>query len=175
MELIARLDITITNLLNSLLPHAAFFDSIFKFLSLQGATIIIWIVILAILILFEEKRDKKFIIYFFLSIALAYLFTEFLKNLTFRVRPEVTYQSLIGMCPATFAFPSGHAAVAFAASTILSVFDRKRRFIYILFAILISLSRIYLQCHFLLDVVGGALLGIAVSLIVLRILRIRRR
>lgn len=175
MELIAKLDITITNLLNSLIPHTSFFDTVFKFLSLQGATIIIWIVILAILILFEEKRDKKFIFYFFVSIALSYFLAEFLKNLTFRIRPEVTYSSLAGVCPTTFAFPSGHAAVAFAASTILGVFDRKRLVLYILLAVLISLSRIYLQCHYLLDVLGGALVGIGVSLLVLTVFKTKRR
>ena len=172
MDYLLRLDTSITSWLSIIVPHTPFADTIFKFLSLQGAAIAIWAVIIALLVFFEEKKDKKFIIYFAISLSLAYFSSEILKNLILRVRPVNTFPSLLGVCPTTFAFPSGHAAVSFAAATILSVFDRKRLPFYFIFAVLITFSRIYLQCHYFLDTVGGAMLGVGVALTVLKVLRL---
>lgn len=71
------------------------------------------------------------------------------------------------ICPADFSFPSAHASTAFAAAAVLTYFDRKRRWFYYLVAILISFSRVYLGCHYFLDIFFGALLGYAVSKLVL--------
>jgi undecaprenyl-diphosphatase len=57
----------------------------------------------------------------------------FLKNFFQRLRPQFTnhnQQLTISSCPTDFSFPSGHAATAFAAATVLAYFDKKRRFFY---------------------------------------------
>jgi membrane-associated phospholipid phosphatase len=79
-------------------------------------------------------------------------------------------------------FPSGHtsfaAATLVAAVLLLSAPGRRRRLWWGLAALgvaAMALSRTYLQAHWLLDVVGGALLGAGVALVVLGAARRVRR
>jgi membrane-associated phospholipid phosphatase len=68
----------------------------------------------------------------------------------------------------TASFPSGHTATAFGTVTILSIFTKNKKIslLYLLAAILVGYSRIYLGQHFLQDVLGGALVGVPVALMV---------
>ena len=65
-------------------------------------------------------------------------------------------------------YPSGHTTTAFGLATILSLFDgnKKRGLIYLLGALGVAYSRIYLAQHFLQDVFAGAIVGIAGALLV---------
>ena len=67
-------------------------------------------------------------------------------------------------------FPSGHASRAFLVANIWGWFQKKRRFhIFLLvFAFLISFSRVYLGVHYLSDVIAGAVLGSATGYIVMK-------
>ena len=61
------------------------------------------------------------------------------------------------------ALPSGHAATSFAGATVLTLLvPRLGPALYAL-AVAISLSRVYVGVHFPLDVVAGAVLGVAVG------------
>lgn len=65
-------------------------------------------------------------------------------------------------------FPSGHAQAAFGVATAL-LFVYRRRWMWSLYivAAAIGLSRIYIGVHYPLDVLGGAAIGVANSLILL--------
>jgi len=65
-------------------------------------------------------------------------------------------------------FPSGHTATAFGTITILSIFTKNKKIslLYLLAAILVGYSRIYLGQHFLQDVLAGALIGVPLALVV---------
>lgn len=168
MNSLLSLDQSVTLFLKNLISHNVFFDYFFSFFSLKGSSILIWILIIVGVAILEEKRypgiskkDKKFIVFFSLSFILTTLIVEFpLKNIFERARPIV---SQIYQCPIDYSFPSGHAATAFAAATILTYFDKKRRWFYYTIAILISFSRIYLGCHYFLDVIIGAMIGYLIS------------
>src|SRR3989339_470027 len=175
------LDSSITLFLRNIIPHSTFFNSFFSFFSLKGSSILIWIFVIIIVVILEERknpgisnRDKKFIILFSLSFLLtAFISDIVIKNIFQRSRPFIgsenptlTYGTvlnrslqLISTCPLDFSFPSTHAAIAFAAATVLTFFDKKRRYFYYIIAVLISYSRIYLGCHYFLDVMAGALVG----------------
>jgi membrane-associated phospholipid phosphatase len=81
--------------------------------------------------------------------------------------------------PHSHSFPSGHTATAFAGATALSVFvPRAAPALYVL-ALAIAYSRLYVGAHFPLDVVGGAIVGVATALLLLaaarrRSVRLRR-
>lgn len=61
-------------------------------------------------------------------------------------------------------FPSGHTMSAFLLATTLSMLFPKGRFFFLVLAILVGLSRIYLVQHFLEDVLFGSILGVVLSI-----------
>ena len=166
MDKVIFLDYFITNLLNKLIPHHPFFSYFFSFFSIIGSATLIWIVLATLLIVFEEIKHKKFIIYFILSLLTTTLLVNVvIKNIVHRPRP--IFPPNTSSCPTDFSFPSGHAATAFAAATVLTFFDKKRRLFYYTVAILISYSRIYLDCHYFFDVIIGAIIGYLISRLLL--------
>lgn len=170
IDLILIIDRQITNVINLALPHNYGFDLFFSFLSLKGSSLLIWVLIIIGIIVIEEyyrpgiqKRDLRFVFYFLLIFVLTYIFSDIiLKGIFQRPRPLTNTSDYLS-CPKDFSFPSTHAATAFASAMVLAFFDKKRRLFYFSTAILISLSRIYLYCHFFLDILIGGLLGILLS------------
>ncbi|QJD94696.1 phosphatase PAP2 family protein [Mucilaginibacter robiniae] len=61
----------------------------------------------------------------------------------------------------TNSFPSGHTVSAFTAATVLSYLAVNKRlgFIYLLLAIAVAYSRMYLSEHFFEDVTAGSIIG----------------
>ncbi|NIR60497.1 MAG: phosphatase PAP2 family protein [Gammaproteobacteria bacterium] len=103
--------------------------------------------------------------YWLAAVAMGALITHSLKWLVAAPRPREQVADL-----ATFAFPSGHAAMSTVVYGFLAVLAAKelspqRRWIpYVLAAALITpiaLSRLYLGVHWLTDVLGGVALGVA--------------
>jgi membrane-associated phospholipid phosphatase len=102
-----------------------------------------------------------------LSLAGIALFSRLAKLWFARMRPNLF--PVNGEIPLDAAYPSTHTAqiVAFAVAVCLILKPEKQRLTYysflgtaLLLALLVALSRIYLQVHFPSDVVGGALLGL---------------
>ena len=170
MATILNWDQQLSTFIAGLFPHNLIFDRFFTFFSLLGGSIWIWLIIIIALVIMEEKKDHFFLFYF----AFAFLLTSFLVNIVLksyfpRQRPYLQYAINQNVCPNNSSFPSGHTAVAFSSAYLLSFFDRKRRKIYYSFAFLIALSRIYLYCHFFLDTVGGAFIGVTISWLVIKL------
>lgn len=168
--MLSNTDQQITLLINLLLPHNQFFDAFFSFFSLRGIAFFIWIALAIFLVFIEEKKypgiskkDRMFILSFSVSLLLTFVLVNYLvKPIVHRPRPIT-----LSNCPKDFSFPSSHAAIAGAAACILSFFDKKRRFFYWIIALLISLSRIYLGCHYFIDVVAGVFIGYLISMLTL--------
>lgn len=81
------------------------------------------------------------------------------KYLVSRERPEGHMEAGI-----TSSFPSAHSATAFLVAGVLSGYGPTS----LLYAIasIVALSRVYLQTHYLSDVVAGSLIGILIAVIV---------
>lgn len=150
--------------LSGLLPHTPITVGVFSFFSLVGGSVFAWLAILGYLIATEEKQNKSFIAYFLLSFGtVTFLVHYVIKWIFMRDRPYIRRHIEALSCPQDYSFPSGHAALSFASALIFAHFDPKRRWIYFATAAIISYSRIFLYCHYLSDVVAGAVLGLAVS------------
>jgi undecaprenyl-diphosphatase len=163
MIFLRSLDLFFTNEFNQIIPHNRFFDYFFSFFSLQGDSIFIWILIILFLVIFEEWKNHWFVVFFIIAFSTSAIFINYgLKNIVQRPRPSSFIQRNLvtnDVCPRDFSFPSGHASTAFAAAAILSGFDKKRKYPYYFLALLIALSRVYLGCHFFLDIISGAIIG----------------
>jgi len=75
--------------------------------------------------------------------------------------------------PHTDSFPSGHTATSFACATVLAVLVPRAAPAFYVLALAIGYSRIYVGVHWPLDVVGGAVVGVATALLLLAIARRR--
>lgn len=157
-------DSSLTLFFKHLIPHDPLFVQFFSFFSFLGSYAFVWIVISIFLIIFEEKKDKRFIFSMASSLTIAYIVITILKVLIGRTRPPL----FVPICPQDFSFPSLHAAFSFAAATVLSRFDKKRSTIYYLGATLIAYSRIFLGCHYFLDVFFGSAIGYLMAFLVTR-------
>lgn len=158
------IDAPLTLFFKHLIPHDPLFVQLFSFFSFLGSYAFIWIVISVFLIILEEKRDKRFIFSMASSLTITYIVVTVLKVIIARPRPP----HFVPICPQDFSFPSLHAALSFCAATILSRFDKKRRTLYYTGAALITYSRVFLGCHYLLDIVIGSLVGLSASLFILK-------
>jgi undecaprenyl-diphosphatase len=87
------------------------------------------------------------------------------KYFVHRHRP---FEHQLGPSLRTHSFPSGHSATSFAAATILAGYAPRYRVLFYALACLIAFSRLYNGVHYPTDVVSGALLGIALALILRR-------
>ncbi len=92
------------------------------------------------------------------------------KDLVARLRPnndeEINSLIRILKTPVGFSFFSGHAATSFAITTLIVLFLRKKIkwiWIFYLWPMIFSFSRIYVGVHYPLDIIAGAAFGIATA------------
>lgn len=133
-------------------------------------------VICALIFLIPKTRNRIFIPVS-LSVSTAFILNTILKALFARERPNI----LRLVSESYYSFPSGHAMVNMALYFILMIYTYKlvkskkaRTIIYVSLSILISsigFTRIYLGVHYAGDIIGGWLLGFAVSIIIYMIMK----
>lgn len=136
-------------------------DIVVWFTSLGNAGLM-WILVIAALIAYKGTRKEG--LGCAVSLILCFIVVNvFLKNVVARVRPYDAIEQIRCLVEpqADYSFPSGHTAIAFAASVpVFIISDKRLGVIMIIFSVLIALSRIYVCVHYPTDVIGGAVIGI---------------
>ena len=139
-----------------------------KAVTMLGDHGIIWI--LAVVVLLIPKKTRKAAILAAVSIAVCQLLSAFiLKPWVARVRPYDAHRDIIRLVKVQkdLSFPSGHTLIAFAGTLIyLRMIPKKISVPLVLFAIVISLSRLYVGVHYPTDVIAGFLIAAVISQII---------
>lgn len=139
-------------------------DTLFVFLSYIGSFGAVWLALAAV-VAFVLRRPTALPLTF-LAVLLGDGISGGLKFTFDRVRPSDRFDDPEPLMPIahTPSFPSGHAATSFACAATLTryVAPRIAVALYVL-AALIAWSRVYVGAHYPLDVLAGAVLGLAIA------------
>jgi len=124
------------------------------------------IIFIFLTVLFMQKNKKKWLLPLWLTMLVSVIISFLLKVSVQRMRPYQT--ELISILPGfeslahtvwNFSFPSFQTMLVFSAVPFLSKEFPRFRYVWIIFASLVALSRVYLGLHFLSDVILGGLIG----------------
>lgn len=150
--------------------HSYFLDFIFIYFTYFGDGF--FCVAIALLLFLFKKRFLALMV--LSSYALSGIIAQVLKYFILEARPAIflkatTYKYFIeNVTLHNFhAFPSGHTASAFALVAVLSFAAKNKNFslLFLLLAIMVGYSRIYLAQHFMDDVLIGAIIGVLSAIV----------
>lgn len=168
MDSLVQADKSFFLLLNGM--HSPFWDSIMVFCSGK----ISWIPLYLVFIYFLIRERKKNVYITLLAIVVLILATDqisvLIKDSVMRLRPchDLTLGAMVHVvtgCGGKYGFVSSHAANTFGIAMFLGLFFQKK-WVWaglLIWASMVSYSRIYLGVHFPADVLGGALIGLLVG------------
>lgn len=152
--------------------HNNFFDRLFYYLTALGNG---WFYVVVIMMFVFYKFYYSLI--GIVSFALTSSIAQFLKNFIFddsdrprKLLEKIQELHFVKDVEVHFSnsFPSGHSVTAFSVFCLLSLFVKNKKWgiVFLIMAILIGFSRIYLVQHFITDVYAGSFIGIIVTVIV---------
>lgn len=168
IETLTSLDEQILLFFNSW--HSSFLDELMSLITGKW----IWIPFYLILIdLLFKKLGPKYAAITLVAVVLAIVMTDqvcasVIRPIVGRLRPcnpenpVFEYITLVkGIQPGGYSWPSCHAANTFALATLLSCVMRSRKFTAFIFiwAVIVSLSRLYVGVHYPTDLLCGAAFG----------------
>lgn len=154
--------------------HNSFFDFLMYWISYKLTWIPFYLFLLALVIKHYKLRTLDILVFVALLITLSdQLTVHCFKDVFHRLRPchDPVIKDLVhlvnGECGGSFGFVSSHAANSFAICFfVIQILGKKIKYLtrgMIIWAAVISYSRIYLGVHYPFDVFCGALLGILVG------------
>ena len=170
-EFIIRTDMELFLFLNSF--HNSFFDMIMSVISMKYVWLLLYAFVAFLIIRkYKLKTGLLLILFFGLLIFLSdQTSVHFFKNVFQRLRPcyNPEIESLVHtvkMPGGKYGFVSSHAtnAFAFAFLSLMLIKNKTYTTLIIIWAIIVSYSRIYLGVHYPGDILGGAALGLLISL-----------
>ena len=162
MEFLYSFDLAIFYLFNHTIS-TGFLDKFFSIITDVTKWYIAYLILLGIAFFKGGLRGKIAVIGLIILIVVTdQTGYRLLKEFFERVRPCNALTDVITPlgCAGGYSFPSNHALNNFAAAVFLLRLFPNYKWIFLITATLVSLSRIYLGVHYPSDILGGALIGI---------------
>jgi membrane-associated phospholipid phosphatase len=144
--------------------HGRVVETVAKVLGRLGEYGAIWLVIGIVLAFADPDNGEDWVVAGILGpIAIGLNFV--VKLIVRRPRPVLEGLPPLGGAPSSLSFPSAHATSSFACATAMTRIAPEAAVLFLLAAALAA-CRPYLGMHYPSDVVGGAILGTALGLVV---------
>jgi len=152
------------------LSGASLPDDIFTQLAKNMPAVLVVVVALVFLFRWRSNRMRRRngAVLATVSAALAQLVNQPISHAVARPRPYVAHPAHVHLLIARsqdFSFPSDHATAGFALATGIWLYDRTLGTVLLVFAAVLAFARVYVGTHYPGDVVAGAVIGSAVSLL----------
>lgn len=150
-----------------------FTDKVFTIASTLGDFSLIWHLIGATRGLTSDSRADQAYVLFALIGAESLIVNQGIKRLFRRTRPtEAGDPRFPVRKPVTSSFPSGHASAAFFAASVLTYWSGIAWApAWFAVALVVAISRAYVRIHHPSDIIGGALVGLALGQAAVAVLR----
>lgn len=146
----------------------SFFDTIFKYITMLGNEIF-YLILIPVIYLCIDKITGLNLITFYLISSIS---NTYLKDIFHTLRPSPEKVRVL-IEESSYAFPSNHSqgAVVFWGYLFSKAKKIWIKILLLIIIFLISLSRIYLGVHFLIDILGGWLIGFLILIVLLLIIK----
>lgn len=166
LQSIIRKDEVLLIKINTLLKCKSL-DIIMPIVTYLGSTEICIVYYLSSLLIFHSPFNR-FPLMIISSLVASSSICTIIKHSVTRIRPFMKLDGLhikkIGID--NYSFPSGHTSAAFSIATSFYLLAPQWGIVFIISAIFVGFSRIYLGVHYPTDVIIGMIIGILPSLIV---------
>ena len=149
-------------------------DSFFNWITLIGSKWIVLLFLTVLFLLYKKKREWVLPLWFtfFVSVVVGFVLKYFVQ------RPRPFQQGIVSIVSAleqtnfatwNFSFPSFHTLFIFSTIPLVSKLFPKLKKLWLVLAVLVGFSRVYLGVHFLSDVLIGGILGYFIGVWVIKL------
>lgn len=164
------IDLALFRILNNLAGSSRLFDNLVIFFAdyLQYFLIAAFLILLVAASYPRRNKIQTLLVVFASALIARFGVTTLIRFFWHRPRPFLVYPARTLLTDNAYSFPSGHAAFFFAFAAAIYFYNKRRGAWFFLAAILMAVSRVIAGVHYPSDIVGGALIGIAVAYAVRR-------
>lgn len=175
LQTLENWDVKLLIFLNALGTEST--DSFWLFVTKIENWIWLYILFLFLFIKFYNRKQAVLLVLFtLLTFGISFAVKFFVKATVKRIRPnnEIDLSELIRVLqfPTDYSFFSGHASVSFAVATFMVLSLRKHSkwtYLFFIWPLLFSYSRIYVGVHYPSDILIGALVGLSLAFILYKV------
>ncbi|MCX6705059.1 MAG: phosphatase PAP2 family protein [Candidatus Woesebacteria bacterium] len=134
------------------------------------ATFLIWFLYAGLVVLWfiDGRIKKEQVIHALLASLVAWLIALLIKHFFPTIRPFILNGGEVDVLfkPTDAAFPSAHTALAFSLAVTIFMHDRRVGWFFLIGALAIGIARVLANVHYPVDILGGALIGTLVAVVV---------